>query len=348
MAKSFANSYSGRVIATVIAIVFIFVILHQNADNQSFIPSFAAQRAPSSRSDPKLRERMELSERNWMRSIGLRRKMAAEHPSNPQIPLFPAQSIPGFLKYPYTLWDFFPPTWTCPHDVQRVGRLGDGGKWVCGLSIYESVPVPSTWSSKIPADGQEGVVAYSFGINDESSFEAELLDRVRSARIWGYDFSVDAWGPQIPTAHCPRTFFSKVGISKTDEPAKTPPFWTLQSLMAQNNHTYIDILKIDVEGSEYTAFDSIMDYFSETWNGRGEAVLPIGQIMIEIHVGEDRPEIGFGRFRKWWERLESMGMRPTWMEMNLMAVTIPDHKTDPRCTEYVLVNARDERNLLWQ
>ncbi|KAF2679121.1 hypothetical protein K458DRAFT_480527 [Lentithecium fluviatile CBS 122367] len=342
------RSSQGRVIATVVALVFFVAILHHNADEQSFIPSFTPQHPPPTRNDPKLRERMELSEKNWERSVGLRDKMASEHPTNPQIPLFPAQSIPGFLKYPYTLWDFFPPTWTCPHDVQRVGRLGDGGKWVCGLSLYEAAPVPTPWNSEIPQGGQEGIVAYSFGINEESSFEAELLERVPAARIWGYDFSVNGWGPQIPPVHRSRTFFGKLGIGKADEPSKSPPFWTLQSLMAQNNHTYIDILKIDVEGSEYTAFDSIMDHFKKAWKGKGEALLPIGQIMIEIHVGDDRPEINFGRFRTWWEGLEGMGMRPTWMEMNLMAVTIPDHKTDPRCTEYVLVNAKDQRNLLWQ
>lgn len=331
-----------------VALVFFVAVLHQNADQQSFIRAFPSQHLKSADVDTKLKDRMALSEKNWKKSVELRHKMALEHPKNPQIPLFPAQSIEKFLKYPYTLWDFFPPTWTCPHDVQRVGRLGDGGKWVCGLSRYEAMPVPQSWNAKPPSGGQEGVVVYSFGINEESSFEAELLERVPAARIWGYDFSVDGWGPQIPVAFRSRTFFGKLGIGRIDEPSTSPPFFTLQSLMASNNHTYIDILKIDVEGSEYTAFDAIMDYFSKAWKGSGDALLPIGQIMIEIHVGEDRPEINFGRFRSWWERLESMGMRPTWMEMNLMAVTIPQHRTDPRCTEYVLVNAKDERNLLWK
>ena len=32
------------------------------------------------------------------------------------------------------LGDFFPPAFFCPHELERVGELGDGGKWVCGLS----------------------------------------------------------------------------------------------------------------------------------------------------------------------------------------------------------------------
>jgi hypothetical protein len=30
--------------------------------------------------------------------------------------------------------DFFPPAFFCPHELERIGELGDGGKWVCGLS----------------------------------------------------------------------------------------------------------------------------------------------------------------------------------------------------------------------
>lgn len=305
-----------------------------------------------------LRERIALSEKSWQRSVELRDQMAAQHPDNPKIPFFPTD----FLKYPYTIWDFFPATWTCPHDFQRVGRLGDGGKWVCGMSIYESLPAPNFPTIEnveardiaIPAS-DEGLVIYSFGINGESSFEAEMLERVPSARIWGYDFSVEGWGAQIPASQRHRTYFQKVGLGKEDKPKSSPPFYTLPTLMAKNNHSYIDILKIDVEGSEYDALDTFMDAFDGIKTASGLSVLPIGQVMIELHLGDgvnlDSPNAGgsvdFDRFRKWWERLERMGMRPAWIEINLFAVTLGREKSDPRCTEYVWVNARDERNVLW-
>lgn len=50
----------------------------------------------------------------------------------------------------------------------------DGGKWVCGMSRIAKKP---------------DCVVYSFGINGESSFEAEVLDRTE-CQLWGYDFSV--------------------------------------------------------------------------------------------------------------------------------------------------------------
>ena len=39
----------------------------------------------------------------------------------------------SYLIIPSFLGDFFTATFQCPHQVERVGTLGDGGKWVCGL-----------------------------------------------------------------------------------------------------------------------------------------------------------------------------------------------------------------------
>lgn len=279
---------------------------------------------------------MARSESAWRSSVLLRHQMASQHPSNPQIPFFPAQKMDDFGKYPYTLWDFFPATYTCPHDIQRVGRLGDGGKWVCGMSLYEAKPSVAV-SRRTGSHAQ--TVIYSFGVNDESTFEAEMLARIPSAQIFAFDFSVERFGPQISPSNSGRAHFSKVGLGAKDEFDKSPQFFTLASLMQQNKHIYIDILKIDIEGAEYEALDAFMDAFEK------DGTLPIGQVMIELHLVDDQ-HVNFERFTKWWERLEGFGMRPTWLEINLLAVTLGAGKTDPRCVEYVWINARDERSIL--
>jgi hypothetical protein len=359
-------SRAGKIATIIIVAVVLILVLHNEESASTallpylpVLPKQAGSEASTARLSW-LRERMALSEKAWKKSVELREQMAKEHPDYPnKIPFFPTD----FLKYPFTIWDFFPATWTCPHDFQRVGRLGDGGKWVCGMSLYEALPAPSFPSidvvesreaPKTAAD--QGLVIYSFGINGESSFEAEMLERVPSARIWGYDFSVEGWGKQIPMNQRHRTFFKKVGLGKEDKHESSPPFYTLPTLMANNNHTYIDILKIDIEGSEYDALDTFMDSIDGTRTASGKSVIPIGQVMIELHLGDGVTansgvaggSVDFGRFRKWWERLERMGMRPAWIEINLFAVTLANHKSDPRCTEYVWVNARDERSVLWR
>ena len=51
--------------------------------------------------------------------------------------------------------DFFAAAFNCPHEVERLGALGDGGKWVCGLSCVAKKP---------------DCVVYSFGKYFQTSF----------------------------------------------------------------------------------------------------------------------------------------------------------------------------------
>ncbi|KAH8601771.1 hypothetical protein B0O99DRAFT_680892 [Bisporella sp. PMI_857] len=164
---------------------FFFVLLHQYR-----IISLPAIQTPSEsinheaiRAGLNTSERFARSEASWRASVDLRHKIAAQG-MDPQNPLFSS----NFMQHPYTIWNFYPPSWTCPHDVQRVGRLGDGGKWVCGMSLYETVPAPKL-------AGDKETIIYSFRINGESTFEEDMLARIPSSRIWAYDFSVESFGP---------------------------------------------------------------------------------------------------------------------------------------------------------
>ncbi|EMD33741.1 hypothetical protein CERSUDRAFT_67883 [Gelatoporia subvermispora B] len=235
----------------------------------------------------------------------------------------------------YTLWDFFIPAFQCPHHVERVGTMGDGGKWVCGLERIAR---------------QKECVIYSFGINGESSFEAELLQRAPGCQVWGYDFSVKSFGPEIErnTSLRERAHFYPwaLGPSNNHGPGSNPPVYTLPTLMDINGHNFIDILKVDIEGAEFASLDKFLEFFGmgHPHSPAGPA-LPIGQMQIEIHARGGTGHDEFAPFKKWWERLEAAGLRPFWAEPNLVYVNLV-RGVRPDLAEYSFMNARGRHALV--
>ncbi|ELU41944.1 MFS_1 domain-containing protein [Rhizoctonia solani AG-1 IA] len=195
-----------------------------------------------------------------------------------------SQSYPDEPGYrTYTLWDFFPASFNCPYETSRLGVMGDGGKWVCGLSRLISKP---------------NCVVYSAGINVESSFEADIIRRTK-CEVFGFDYSVDkvsGVSDTVGTAH-----FYKYAISGKDDHHANPPAWTLQALMEHHGHTFIDILKVDIESAEFNVLGETVRYYKER-----DLPLPFGQLQLEIH-SENVP---FEKFLQWWEDLEAAGLRP--------------------------------------
>ena len=44
-----------------------------------------------------------------------------------------ASLSPRIESYPHLMvWDLFTPEYNCPDHKSRMGKIGDGGKWVCG------------------------------------------------------------------------------------------------------------------------------------------------------------------------------------------------------------------------
>ena len=233
---------------------------------------------------------------------------------------------------PFTVWDFFPAAFNCPHTILRLGRLGDGGKWLCGLERHVGLPhevmshnqptkdpslarISTLTSGKGPVPGkQPGCIIYSFGIFNESSFESEMIGRTPHCQIWGYDFSVNKFGADLDRPEAKgRTHFTQVGIAGKSDTAKDPPFISIQDLMAINGHDHIDILKMDIEGFEFEAMRSFIEYYQS----RDEEV-PLSQFLVEIHLDETT---SWDMVVAWWELLESAGFRPVWTEPNLLVVT---------------------------
>ncbi|THH26618.1 hypothetical protein EUX98_g7567 [Antrodiella citrinella] len=241
------------------------------------------------------------------------------------------ESFPPGQQY-YTLWDFFIPAFQCPHRVERIGNLGDGGKWVCGLDRVAK---------------QKECVIYSFGLNGEVSFEAELLQLAPGCQLWGYDYSVQSIGPQIELAvdqHnvslSSRAHFQAYALGGKDTHNTEPPMYTLKTLLESNGHKFIDILKIDIESWEFESLESfVADYLQPG------AVLPVGQMQLEIHATEGSGYGGFAKFKTWWEKLETAGLRPFWTEPNLVYLNII-RNVRPDLAEYSFINIRGEHALV--
>lgn len=190
--------------------------------------------------------------------------------------------------------------------MERIGALGDGGKWVCGLSRVVH---------------KRDCVIYSIGINNESSFEADILANTTHCQIWGYDFTVDSFGPEIPKKLLNRAHFKPYKLGGINADSSTPGHedeefktFTLARLMEMNKHTHIDILKVDIEGAEFDTLKNLVKAYVEA----GEP-LPIGQLQLEVHLWERNDK--FKETLEFWEMLEDAGLRPFWTEVCLLLDT---------------------------
>ncbi|KAJ7816178.1 methyltransferase domain-containing protein [Mycena leptocephala] len=238
---------------------------------------------------------------------------------------------PNALAFPlpntasYTLWDLYGPAFSCPFPVYRVGTMGDGGKWVCGLER---------------ATHHRNCVIYSMGVERQSSFEQEVLRQSPDCQVYGFDYSVSQWGPELlaDTEVNGRAHFFPYKIGAVDNHDVTPKEYSLQGIMKELGHDFIDIWKIDIEGSEFSALAAVIESF------KGQP-LPFGQMQIEIHLGFAPDHIEqVGPFDKWWTMLEDGGLRPFWTELNLLDVN--SVRRGPFVGEWSFINIRGKHPLV--
>lgn len=139
-------------------------------------------------------------------------------------------------------------------------------------------------------------IVYSFGVGTDISFDNELIKN-HNAKVFAFDPTPGSikW---LETQNISENFvFSPVGISDKDGVEqfflpedgncvsastvvrnglkRTPidvPMKRLATLLQENNHTSIDILKIDIEGSEFSVVPDIL-----------KSNLNIDQLCLEVH-----------------------------------------------------------------
>jgi len=181
-------------------------------------------------------------------------------------------------------WYLWEPTWSCPFE-ERVGKLGDGGKWLCGLRFLKSP-----------------CVVYSFGSNYDITFETDVAS-ISQCEIHIFDPTVTGPPEGLPS----RTTFHMIGISDHDgtEPidGKNFPVKTLETIMKELGHTFIDIFKIDVEMAEWKVLPHLYQSGS----------FPFGQIVIELHY----VRVDFQEIVKFFDKMAEADFRIFHRDPNL-------------------------------
>ncbi|OXA53912.1 Methyltransferase-like protein 24 [Folsomia candida] len=187
-------------------------------------------------------------------------------------PFLQGASSPWRNNWGIYFWDAFIPTMTCPHFLSRVGGPAGGGKWVCGFELYtsyEQISLQDGGFLDVPC------VLYSFGVGPDSSFEAEFLSRTNcSVHMFDHTIGAPAEGPgsRLPPGMEHRWTFENKGLGNKES---HDGIQTLGHVMRTYGHKWIDFLKVDIEWSEYSAFNQIMEEFE---------IFPFGQLNLEIHL----------------------------------------------------------------
>ena len=172
------------------------------------------------------------------------------------------------------------PTIACPASLWKTSSAAiawDGGKWTCGLrELREAVRGPQ----------QSSCTMYSFGSNFDDKFERSVqhfmdgrcevhiydptLQRGEPERLSNFTAALERDG--IGKLHLLGldAFNSTIRIDNREFAASSLP-----SALAMNGHTCVDILKMDVEGSEHGVLEDTM------W-GVPHGVC-VGMLLLELH-----------------------------------------------------------------
>ncbi|MDB9721095.1 FkbM family methyltransferase [Winogradskyella sp.] len=162
-------------------------------------------------------------------------------------------------------------------------------------------------------------IVYSFGIGEDISFDLDVIQK-HNCQVYGFDPTPKSinW---IHTQKTPENFhFQDYGINVTTGqvlfhlPKNTDyvsgsvlshnnvsehntvevQMKSIEAILQETGHMQIDVLKMDIEGSEYDVIESILN-----------TDIKIGQILIEFH--ERFFEDGFQRTKRAIKLLESSG-----------------------------------------
>ena len=145
------------------------------------------------------------------------------------------------------------PTFSCAFE-ERIGKIGDGGKWVCDAYRIAESKVCNV---------------VSVGSNGDWSFEEAMHKLNPRCKIFTFDHTTDGRG-------CPSfVSFHKIGLGVQDADVDSRgrgPIMSLSNMLkvAGLSNSTVDVFKIDCEGCERFVWPAFSQAF-------------LGQILIELH-----------------------------------------------------------------
>jgi hypothetical protein len=151
------------------------------------------------------------------------------------------------------VFQYFQPIYPCVAE-ERVGSWKDGGKWLCD----------------VPSLGPQSIV-YSIGSYELTDFEEALYD-LTSAEIHVFDHTLDDAQQKRMKAN-KKFHYHAIGLGGAVAEGKLLPLVTIMDTL---KHGFVDVLKIDCEGCEFSVFPAIFQAFE------GKTP-PFGQIQVEVH-----------------------------------------------------------------
>lgn len=228
---------------------------------------------------------------------------------------------------------------TC-HDKTCVGGPcgKDTSKTVCGLTQLQERTHTNTKESSC--------IVYSIGGNNHWEFELDLLQQT-SCHVHTFDCTGQIGRFEVPSNSEGRLHFHHVCLGTVHEDAATKcahrakcgETWTLLEMQQRLGHDRIDILKMDIEGFEWTLLES-WPTLSDTASMK--MVVPM-QILMEVHYRTQfaslRPPLinrndDFRYFR------DIVNLEAHLLRMGYVVVERDDNAYCSHCTELTLVRVK--------
>lgn len=162
-------------------------------------------------------------------------------------------------------------------------------------------------------------IVYSFGIGEDISFDEEIIAqynctvfgfdptpksinymKLNNTKIKFYEYGVYSYDGNIKfylpkdSSNVSGTIFNRWKYNENKLPPINVPVKKFSTITKELGHKIVDIVKIDIEGSEYEILDDVLN-----------SGVKINQILIEFH--HRFPEIGIKKTKKAIEKLKSYG-----------------------------------------